>query len=204
MDSKPQVLNGVIDDDNNGWITITKCSDDNDDEGYKGIVYLNDDDTFQRMMGGGPNSTWPYRSFESIFDQFRLNWNMDVKLEQPDNGQKTSIGEHAMTYFDKTKEEIDKVSKPYDQTPPTEEKENQTPPTEEKENQTPPTEEKEVVSQEETKPPDASESKQNVLTDWFKEKEETDKCKQVKVMKEEQGRHRVIVIQQKERERPSR
>jgi hypothetical protein len=113
MDSKAtlQVLNGDIDVDNKEWITITKCSDDNDDEGYKGIVYLNDDKTFQRMMGGAdPNSTLPYRVFEEMFDKFRLNWNQDVKLEPPEKSQGKTMGESVMSYFDKTKEELNKVN----------------------------------------------------------------------------------------------
>jgi hypothetical protein len=208
MDSKAtlQVLNSDMDLDNNEWITINKCSDDNDDEGYKGIVFLNDDKTFQRMMGGGPNSTWPYRSFETVFDRFRLNWNTDVKMEQPENEQKQTTGESVMSFFEKTKEDLNKMTTSSEQTKPSEEK----PLVEDKE---PEEKDSDVKSQEEPKletetKPTENTDKSNSFIEWLtgtnKSSSGLNNCKEVKIMKVEQGRHRVITIQQKERERQSR
>ena len=220
MDSKAtlEVLNGDIDVDNHEWVTITKCSEDNDDEGYKGIVYLNDDQTFQRMMGGGePNSTWPYRSFETVFDQFRLNWNMDVKMEQAEKEeQKQTIGEGVMSFFNKISTSSEQT-KAVEEKPTMEEKpqEDEKPQEEEKpqEDEKPQEEEKPTMEekpQEEEKPTMEETTKSNSFIDWLTGKD-TEKsssglnnCKKVKVMKEEQGRHRVIMIQKKEDERKSK
>ena len=99
-------------DEDDSVITITKCSDDNDDEGYKGIIYLNDDQSFDRIMGGRANSTWPYSVAEDAFDKLRLKWDFDVKLEEPEkepkpeDAEKKSLVENVFSFFDKTKESI--------------------------------------------------------------------------------------------------
>ncbi len=132
--NEPPVINKSTDQkDDDGFITITKCSDDNDDEGYKGIIYLNEDGSFDRMMGGGdPNSTWPYKTFENAFERFiqmfKLEWNtVKINLDKPGESEEPpkSTVENVFSYLDKTRENISsEFNKPAEPAEPEEKKEN--------------------------------------------------------------------------------